>query len=321
MILRLPPISALRTLEAAARHLSYTRAAQELNITQSAVSHQIRHAEELWGLKLFERRGRRIVITEAGQTLAPIVRDFISRMNDALQDLHVSDNHRAVRVTLLQSLAIKWLVPRLGHFNRDNPDIDVWISASNEVVDLNQDNVDLAIRLGLGNWPGLHSTLLMREYVFPVCSPSLIERLGEPETPRDLLRYPLLRRYLGDICPRWKDWFADAGIQIRAVPKGTRFPDTGMAIQAAIDGQGVGLARSAHVADDLAAGRLVKLFDVYSPSSVAYYIVTNKARVNQPDIVAFREWLLAEATVSQKEFDRVVAASIPNATVSQITAV
>ena len=209
--------------------------------------------------------------------------------------LQVRDDRRAIRVTLLQSLAIKWLVPRLGHFNKEHPDIDIWISTTEEIIDLNQDSVDVAIRLGHGNWPGLHSTLLLSEYLFPVCSPSLLERLGTPDTPRDLMRYPLLRRYLGDTLPRWKDWFADAGVNIRSVPKGTRFPDTNMVVQAAIDGQGIGLARSAHVSDDLGAGRLVKLFDVYSPSPVAYYVVCNKARAQQTDIVFFREWLLSEA--------------------------
>ncbi len=305
--IRFPPISALRALEAAARHLSYTKAAQELHITQSAVSHQIRHAEELWGLKLFERRGRRVILTPNGQTLVPIVRSFITGLTSAIEELKGEDRRESLRVSLLQSFAFKWLVPRLGRFNQRHPDIDVWISTTEELVDFSLDNADMGIRLGQGNWPELHVTALLREYVFPVCSPHLLEELGTPSRPEDLFNYPLLRRSAMDICPRWRDWFRDAGINIKRIPKGTKFPDTSMAVQAALDGQGVALARSAHVGDDLRNGRLVKLFNVYSESSVKYFVVCPRGKENDPSIVAFTEWLLEEARIAQAEFDEIVA--------------
>ena len=306
-MIRLPPTTALRTLEAAARHLSYTKAAEELHITQSAVSHQIRHIEELWGLKLFRRQGRRLRLTEAGQTVVPIVRDFLGQMNRALESLKNPQrgDRQALRVSLLQSFAFKWLVPRLGRFNERRPDIDVWISTSEDLVDFKVDQVDMAIRLGHGNWPRCHVTPLLREYVFPVCSPRFLERIIPPEEPSDLLRFPLMYRHSEDICPRWRDWFRDAGVEVASLPRGGRFPETSMVVQAAIDGQGIALARSAHVADDLAAGRLVKLFDVYSPSSVAYYLICPEGHEHRPHIAAFSEWLLKEATVSQADFDRV----------------
>ena len=313
MSIRFPPMSALRALEAAARHFSYSRAAEELHVTQSAISHQIRHLEQLWNVRLFERQGRRVVLTAAGQALVPVVRDFIERLGAILQELQGEDKRGVLRVSLLQSFAFKWLVPRLGHFNQRHPDIEVWLSTTEELVDFRNGQADIGIRLGRGQWPGLHSTLLLREYVFPVCSPHLLERLTPPRNPADLLYYPLLRRYTKDITPRWRDWFRDAGVEVRKMPRGTLFSDSSMALQAALDGQGVALARSAHVADDLQAGRLVKLFNVYSESSVAYYIVCVQGKEEEPAIKAFREWLLEEAKTAQAAFDAMVADSRPKA--------
>ena len=305
MTIRFPPISALRALEAAARHLSFTRAAEELFVTQSAISHQIKHAEELWGVKLFEKRGRRIILTEAGHALVPVIRHFIRRITLTLEDLsEKAEGPSALRVTLLQSFAFKWLVHRLGYFNHDYPEIDVWISTTDNLVDFDAKNADVGIRLGYGNWNNLHEELLLTEYVFPVCSPHFLREHPALEAPAELLKLPLLRRSVIDICPRWRDWFRDAGVTVKRMPKGTKFPQTSLAIQAAIDHQGVALARSAHVLDDLNAGRLVRLFpEVLSRSSVSYYFVCVPDRETEPQIAAFREWLLREARKSQAEFD------------------
>lgn len=308
-MIRLPPTAALRAFESAARHLSYTRAADELHITQSAVSHQIRHMEQMWDLKLFARRGRSLVLTEAGQALAPVVRDFINRMSSKLKELRPGTDRASLRVSLLQSFAFKWLVPRLGQFSQKQPNINVWISTTDDVIDLGQSEVDVGIRLGRGGWTGLYEKLILREYVFPVCSPRFLKRVQPPESPEDLLRYPLLYRHATDICPRWRDWFKDAGVEVKSLPKGSKFPDTSMTVQAAIDDFGIALARSAHVQDDLAAGRLVKLFDVFSPSPVAYYLVCVKGREGESNIKAFHDWVCAEAEISQKEFDRVCGVS------------
>ena len=233
MAVRYPPMAALRALEAAARHLSYTRAAEELFITQSAVSHQIKHIEELWNIKLFNRRGRRIVLTEAGHALVPVVRDFVRRITSTLEELgDTDDSPSALRVTLLQSFAFKWLVPRLGHFNQEYPDIDVWISTSDELVVFDSEKADVGIRLGYGNWGNVYEELLLQEYVFPVCSPYFLQQFGTPEKPEDLLELPLLRRNAVDILQRWRDWFRDAGVVVRKMPKGTQFPQTSLAIQA-----------------------------------------------------------------------------------------
>jgi len=315
MAVRFPPISALRALESAARHLNFTRAAEELCVTQSAVSHQIKHAEALWGLKLFEKRGRHIILTEAGHALVPVIRDFIRRITLTVEDLsEKTEGPAALRVTLLQSFAFKWLVHRLGHFNQDYPDIDVWISTTDNLVDFDAENADVGIRLGYGNWNNLHEELLLTEYVFPVCSPQFLKEHPMPGKPAELLKLPLLRRSAVDICPRWRNWFRDAGVSVRRMPSGTKFPQTSLAVQAAIDHQGVALARSAHVLDDLNAGRLVRLFpEVLSRSSVSYFFVCVPGRENERQIAAFREWLLREAKKSQKQFDRMMGLSKPAA--------
>ena len=304
MPVRIPPIAALRAIESASRHLSYTKAANELFVTQSAISHQIRHAEDLWDLKLFERRGRQLVMTEAGQSLSPIIRDFILKISSTVETLQERGTERALRVTLLQSFAFKWLVPRLGHFNKRHPDIDVWLSTTEELVDFTLANADVGIRLGPGDWDNVFHEHLLSEYVFPVCSPKFLEEHGRPKTAEDLLHYPLLRRSVVDICPRWKDWFKDAGIEMTLMAHGAKFPGTSLAIQAAIDDQGVALARSAHAIDDLKAGRLVNLFpEVISKSPISYYFVCALGKEEEPEIKAFRDWAKYETEISQREFD------------------
>lgn len=306
---RNPPFAALRALEAAARHLNFTRVAEELNVTQSAVSHQIRHLEELWGLKLFDRPPRGLVLTRAGQTLAPVVRQFLDDLERTLDTLQTEHKRAPLRVDMLQSFSLKWLVPRLGGFHDGHPEIDVWISTHDELINFATQEADVAIRLGHGEYPGLHSTLLLREYVFPVCSPAFMEDQEPLNEPADLLNSPLLLR-LGDPAhPNWQDWFAKAGVEGATLIEGPRFPDSNMAIQAAMDGQGVALARSAHVGDDLKAKRLVRLFDVHYPSSVCYYLVCPEVKAEKPHIRAFRKWLLEKALAAQAEYDQMEVAA------------
>lgn len=300
---RMPPIATLRALETAARHLSFTKAANELNVTQSAISHQIRHLEDVWGLKLFGRRPRQLTLTRNGRALANVVREFLDQMAGTLETLRAGEFRGPLRVSLPQSFAIKWLVPRLGGFYSDHPDINIWISTSYEFVDFATDEADVAIRLGHGNYQGLHTTPLLREYAFPVCSPLFLERTARPSAPKDLLAYPLLHKLDKDIAPDWTDWFHAAGVDNADIIDGPRFPDTSMAIQAAIDGQGIVLARSAHVGDDLAAGRLIRLFDVRLPSTTAYYFVCPKGTETRPKITLFRDWITREAALSQAEYD------------------
>jgi len=300
----MPPLAALRALEAAARHGSFTRAAAELNVTQSAISHQIRHLEELWGLELFARNGRPLTLTKSGAALAPVARDFFARLSATLESLRVEDARGALKISTFESFALAWLVPRLGEFYARHPEIAVWISTKDHMVDFAVEDVDLAIRLGHGVYPGLHASLLLREYVFPVCSVRLLERLGMPASPAALADFPLLLRQDESASPHWDAWLAAAGVPDLSLDQAPRFPNSNMALQAAIAGQGVALVRSAHVDSGLSATGLVRLFDVHCPADSAYYLVCPEGAQARPRITAFRDWIQAEADRSQRQYDQ-----------------
>lgn len=309
----LPPIAALRALAAAAKHLSFTKAAEELNVTQSAVSHQIKHIEELWDLRLFERRSRRLELTHAGEQLSVIVENFITDLGAALDSLKDDAGHTALRVEVMPSLAVKWLVPRLHHFRIEHPEVDVWLSTyHDDIAGLDKGDFDAVIRLGDGKYSRHKSWYMMRDYVLPVARPRFLDEAGRPETPADLCKLPLLLRSSGILSPGWEYWFNYVGVSedvyAEALKEGTRYPDTNMAIQAAFEGQGVALARSAHVWEELQTGRLERLFDIPCPSDVSVDLVCRPERAETPAFVAFRDWLLREAQKSQAEWDEVEGA-------------
>ncbi len=299
----LPPLAALRALEAAARHGSFTRAAAELNVTQSAISHQIRHLEELWGFELFARNTRPLALTRSGAAVAPIASDFFARLSATLEELRVEETRGALKISALESFTLTWLVPRLNDFRACHPEIDVWISTTDHLVNFATEDVDLAIRLGSGDFPGLYSSLLLREYVFPVCSEQLVNRLGMPTHPADLIRFPLLLRHDEIKDPGWGAWFAAAGVPDLPHDQGSRFPNSNMALQAAIAGQGVALVRSAHVDGGLSTVGLVRLFDVHFPADSAYYLVCPQGAQTRPRVAGFHDWIKAEASRSQQQYD------------------
>jgi LysR family glycine cleavage system transcriptional activator len=288
----LPPLNALRAFEAAGRHLSFTRAAAELNVTQAAVSHQIKALEERLGISLFRRLNRALLLTDAGQAYLPAVRDTFDALARATERLMARDRVGALTASVLPSFAAKWLVPRLGRFREQHPGIDVRLSADHQMTDFARENVDCAIRYGQGDYPGLESTRLMTEDVFPVCSPLLLKGDNALRTPDDLRHHTLLH---DDFRVDWRLWLLAAGVEDIDPTRGPTFTDSSMVIQAAVEGQGVALARSVLAASDLAAGRLVKPFDVSLPARWAYYLVCPRAMRDNPKIIAFRDWLLAEA--------------------------
>ncbi|MFQ5785877.1 MAG: transcriptional regulator GcvA [Alphaproteobacteria bacterium] len=291
MTRRLPPLNALRAFEAAARHLSFTRAAQELNVTQAAISHQVKALEDRLGVLLFRRINRALLLTDAGQAYLPPVRDAFDRLAEATARLHAQDSRGALTVSVLPSIATKWLVPRLGRFREAQPDIDVRIAPSLHLTDFAREDVDVALRYGRGVWPGLRADRLMTEDIFPICSPKLLDGPHPLRAPADLRHYTLLHdEGHGD----WRVWLLAAGIDDIDPTRGTVFTDSGMLVQAAVEGQGVALGRSALAADDLAAGRLVRPFDVSLPAEFAYYLVCPEASAGRPKIAAFRDWLMAE---------------------------
>jgi len=292
MTRRLPPLNALRAFEAAARHLSFTRAAQELHVTQTAISHQIKGLEERLGLRLFRRLPRGLLLTEEAQRLLPPVRDAFDQIAAAVERLSAPGSGGRLTVSVLPSFAAKWLVPRLGRFRAAHPDLDLRISASSELVDFTRDDVDVGIRMGRGLYPGLRVERLFGESIVPVCSPELREGPHPLLRPEDLRHHLLLH---DDDYTGWELWLRLAGVADVAARRGPVFTDSAMVVQAAAEGQGVALARRVLAAGDLAAGRLIQPFEVSIPHDLAYYLVCPEATADQPKIAAFRRWLLAES--------------------------
>lgn len=288
---RLPPLNALRAFEAAARHLSFTRAADELHVTQAAISHQIKGLEEWLGLPLFRRLNRALLLTEAGQAYLPAVRDAFDTLGQATERLFRRDQTGSLTISTMPSFAAKWLVIRLGSFQAAHPELEVRLQTTSELTDFHRHDVDVAIRFGTGRWPGVAAEPLMTEDVFPVASPALLADAGPLREPADLAHQSLLH---DDYIINWNAWFGAAGVGGVDVTRGPRFTDSSLTLQAAIAGQGVALARRVLVADDLAAGRLVRLFDVLLPGDYAYYLVAPAHYFTRPKVKAFREWLVAE---------------------------
>lgn len=298
MPISLPSLNALRAFEAAGRHLSVSRAAQELHVTPAAISHQIKALEAYLGVALFRRRNRALLLTDAGQACLPGLREGFERLAEAVDAARSQVADRPLTVSVAPSFGAKWLVPRLDRFAAAHPGIDVRLDASTRLVDPRREDVDLCIRYGPGLYSGLFVERLMAEEVVPVCSPALRRGPRGLHAPADLCRHVLLHYDAprgGDGLPDWSMWLAAAGVKGCDVSRGPRFTMASMAVQAAIAGQGVALAGSVLVADDIAAGRLVKPFEMSFPAKFAYYMVCSPAAAEQPRIMAFRRWLRDEA--------------------------
>jgi len=297
----LPPTATLRAFEVATRHATFTSASEELHITQSAVSHQLKNLEEIWGLQLFQR-GRALSLTPAGAALAPIVREFFRNLEATLSDLREQKGRVRLKVSTTYSFALKWLLPRLPNLSRQHPEILVTLETTDKVINFSSTESDLAIRLGNGNYPALHSEFMFREQIFPVASPDLLNRFGAPHEPAELLAYPLLTRHGAELVPKWETWFRHVGVSVSALKESVRFADTNMTIEAALLGQGIALARSGHVETEICDGSLVRLFDAAFPSPVAYYFVCPKGIESQSHIISFRNWLLTESGKAQQAY-------------------
>ena len=293
MTQRLPPLNALRAFEAAGRHLSFTKAAEELHVTPAAVGHQVKVLEDYLGVQLFRRLTRAIALTDAGQDLLPGLRDGFVRIEEAVERLRGLEERGVLNVSAAQSLMAKWLVPRLDRFHKAYPDIDLRIFSTGRLVDFARDDVDVAVRYGLGHWPGLRVDLLRTEEMFPVCSPALLEGPHPLKTPDDLRHHVLLQE--GTPIFDWRMWLLAAGIDDIDPTRGPSFSHAHLLYQAAIVGQGVAIGATPMVDDDLAAGRLVKPFELTISVDWAFYVVCLEKRQDEPNIVALRDWLLAEA--------------------------
>jgi LysR family transcriptional regulator, glycine cleavage system transcriptional activator len=293
MTSRLPSLNGLRAFEAAARHLSFTNAAAELNVTQTAISHQIRRLEEELGIRLFVRQNRALALTPEARDYLPGVRAAFNDLRLATDRLLRKDDDKVLTVSTLASLAAKWLLPRLTDFQEQHPGIDVRITTSTSLVDFQRDNVDAAIRYGRGQWPGLRADWLMADELFPVCSPSLLRGDKPLRQPEDLRGYPLLHTSNAN-SDDWRLWLTAAGLpgDIARQP-GITFDMIFMTIQAAIDGIGVAMGRTSYVQDDIAKGRLVVPFKIALPADAGFYLVAPEGRREPPKLAAFREWMIA----------------------------
>jgi LysR family glycine cleavage system transcriptional activator len=288
-IMRIPSLQTLRALEAAARNGSYSRAAAELGLTHGAVSHRLRALEDQIGYALFVREGNGMHPTPDALRLLIPVRQALDLLATAFPDRATAS--RLLRVSLLPSMASRWLMPRVGRFRASNPDIDLRIDARLEFAPLTPGGADCAVRYGLGDWPGLHVAHLGDEVLFPVCTPDYRDRLAIRD-PSDLMRATLLRhdRQL------WRSWLDAAGLDAPEPVAGALFSDTNLLLDAAIAGEGVALARGRIVAGDLASGRLIRLFDAEVPDRYGYYVV-RPLRIEPRRLRAidsFVQWVRAE---------------------------
>jgi LysR family glycine cleavage system transcriptional activator len=293
MTARLPSLNGLRAFEAAARHLSFTLAASELSVTQTAISHQIRRLEEELGVRLFIRQNRALALTPEARDYLPGIRAAFNDLRLATDRLLRKDDDKVLTISTLASLAAKWLLPRLTDFQEQHPGIDVRITTSTSLVDFQRDDVDAAIRYGRGQWQGLRADWLMADELFPVCSPSLLRGDKPLRQPEDLRGYTLLHTSNAN-SDDWRLWLTAAGqpSDIARQP-GITFDMIFMTIQAAIDGIGVAMGRTSYVQDDIAKGRLVVPFKIALPADAGFYLVAPEGRREAPKLTAFRDWLIA----------------------------
>jgi len=296
---RLPPLNALRAFEAAARHESFKLAADELAVTPAAVGHQIRALEDHLGIELFVRQNRAVELTDRGRRILPGLTAAFDSLVDTLAILEDPDESNVITVSTVPSFAVKWLIPRLERFNRAHPEYDVRISASVDMVDFRRDHIDCSIRFGRGVYPGLEVSKVLDDTIMPAASPALVASGAPIRTAADLAGYALVHDdslRFDPMTPDWRAWLTAAGVDgIVDWRRGAHFSFADHALQAAIDGVGIVLARRSIADQDIAAGRLVPLFEEEQPLTMSYWFATTSEKAEQPRIKAFRAWILQEA--------------------------
>jgi LysR family glycine cleavage system transcriptional activator len=290
---QLPPLNALRSFEAAARYESFTRAAEELHVTQGAVSQQVKALETQLGIKLFNRERQRLKITQAGRDYLDVIREALDHIGAGTERLLQRQGGNVLTVSTSLDFAAKWLVHRLASFTAAHPGIDLRVSATMHHVDFAREDVDVAVRHSEGGWPGLEASRLCVEQIFAICSPKLLVGRNRLKQPADVLKFPLLR--LEDQSKAWARWFALAGVAAPERLPGPVLNRASMLIDAAIDGQGIALARTTLAARDLISGQIVRPFDLSWRPAGTYWIVSPKAMTKVEKIRRFRDWLLREA--------------------------
>jgi LysR family glycine cleavage system transcriptional activator len=291
------PLNALKAFEAAGRHLSFTKAAAELNVTPAAVSHQVKGLEELLGVRLFRRLTRALRLTDAGQAALPALSQGFDRLSQGVDRMRAFSESGLLTISVSPSFGALWLLPRLERFRIRHPEIEVRVDGTDRRVDVARGDADVALRYGPGGYEGVRVDWLFDQVNTPVCSPALLQGKNPLRRPEDLRRHKLLHVDWKDAEPGWRMWLLAAGLQDIDPTRGPRFTMESMAVQAAIEGQGVALVGDKIVADDIAAGRLIRPFDASfsTPLSFSFYLLTAKDSAEQTKVTAFRNWLLEEA--------------------------
>ena len=301
---RLPPLNALRAFETVARKLSFARAAEELHVTKAAVAQQVRLLEQEIGAPLVERSGRGLALTESGAAGAAGLAEAFSALARAVRAMREAKGRRILIINSSPSFAATWLVGRIGRFKMRHPEIDVLLDANPNDDTLDSNTTDAFVRWGAGDFPGLATTLLFKENVFPVCAPELVDGDSPLRSPQDLRRHTLLHLEASPAYPSWpawSDWLKAAGARDVDARHGVWFNNMAMAMRAASQGQGVALSSFAIAADELAAGRLVAPFSTSVQTPFGYYFLCRPEEAGKPRIKALREFLVEEAARSSAE--------------------
>jgi len=294
---KLPQLAALRAFEAAARYESFSRAADEIHVTPGAISHQVRALEEELGVQLFARNGKRITITDAGQRFATTIRKSLSEIAIAAETLQIQSRQKRLVISAPPSFASRWLAPRLWKFINLHPDIEVVLQSSSQLSDLAQEFIDVGLRFGRGRYTGLASEKLLDDYYYPVASPDY--RAGQlPQTPQELHNCNLLCM---DAAESWQPWFEAAGLCLPEPAGGLVIEDSSLTVHAAVGGTGIALTRHTIAWQEIAAGNLVRLFDIAVKSDFSYYFVCVPESLNKVQIHHFRNWIKTE--ISQFKSD------------------
>lgn len=288
----LPPLNSLRAFEAAARHCSFRQAADELNVSHSAISHQIKLLESQLEVELFHRSVRSVELTEAGQVYYPILRDAFDRIADGTERVRANIKSTVLTVQIYVTFAVGWLIPRLIDFQKKHPEIQVHINSSHIDADFQRSDVDVCVLMGYKVQPEVHYEYLCTSEIFPVCSPKLLEDGPKLKKPKDLIQHNLL--YINHAEQDWPNWFTAAGIDIEDASKGIRFDSYSLALDAAVDGAGVALALQPFGMSDIRAGRLIQPFDIKAQAYGDWYLAYRDNRRNSAKVIAFQKWLLEQ---------------------------
>jgi len=294
---RLPSLTSLRAFEAAGRHLSFTKAAAELTVTQAAISHQVKALEEQLLVRLFKRLPRKLELTAEGKSLLPVVSSAFETIAMAVAKVQGPPAIVTLTVRLAPSFAAKWLSPRLEDFRQLYPNIELSLTHSNDPADFKNQPIDLAVTYGNGDWPGVVAAAVLSLDFFPVCSPKYMQRDGAPKVPADLENCTLLHDATYE---NWSAWLELVEAFDVNVQRGPVLDDTNVLIQAAVDGLGIALGSSIFVSDHLNAGKLVRPFETVLHDELAYFVVCPDEHLNRAEVAAFRDWLIGQADLSSK---------------------